>query len=215
MTWAQWVLEYNALMAKETAEMERSVDHSRMMLRAFKTLMVGLLGLKFTGASSSEDALADANFVPLSLLTGQPEVLKHYMEEAEKEAGTEEALQDEAFEEFSAGLHKKLQGKDPGMDLGDIEPLLSEPPTGGWRWNSVDMQEALQSLGVKPRDPARSGAPHIMVNKKGAGAEGVRDDGPAVLWNVSDADAIRLSQAEEDKLRRAMVEAGLSSFDGG
>jgi succinate dehydrogenase flavin-adding protein (antitoxin of CptAB toxin-antitoxin module) len=112
MTRVQWLFEFHSLKDREESLLDA---------------VVSLLGLKIGRKEK---------VVPLSMLVGNPKILQHFAKEAE----TEEAVDDEAFDKFSDLLAK-----------GDLDPLfeLPEEMSPEENWDSPDVQQTLDALGIK------------------------------------------------------------------
>lgn len=119
MTAMQWFFEYYALRRKEREQNQLLQG----LVMAGRKLAVKLLGLDLQ--SYVEGAPESDDFIPLSLLVGQPEVLRAVMEQAEEEADGYAAGNDDDFDAMS----KQLMEASSGMkaDDGDMIPIISEP----------------------------------------------------------------------------------------
>ena len=135
-----------------------------------------MLGLNVLGKKTAKELEQDKKngfegwpkFVPLSFLTGQPEILAHYTKRLEQEARDKAASEDQTFEAFSSALHQFLKtGK--SMDLpGDMVPLLTGDLKDIERnsyWKSEEVQQQLAALGVKPRGESKAVA-HVSSKPK-------------------------------------------------
>jgi hypothetical protein len=136
-----------------------------------RDLLIGLLGLNVLGPKSETERAADVEkgfdptfpkFVPFAFLAGQPEVIKHYLEQAKRRHGEEAAATDEAFEAFSQALLTQIKTGRSGLP-GKMASLLTDDLRDVERnayWKSEEVQLALQSMGVKPRAESKA-VPHI------------------------------------------------------
>lgn len=110
MTDAQWVFEYRALQAKRKEEIEdrkEVLEVQQRMLKAF-------LGLDIVKQADDEVE----RWIPLSLICGNPDLLKTIFEENEREEGARDALNDPEFDEWSERLAK---GELDETDLWPVE----------------------------------------------------------------------------------------------
>jgi hypothetical protein len=102
------------------------------------------------------------------MLTGQPDVIRHYIERMQRDARDKAASEDQTFDAFSSALHQYLKtGK--ASDLpGDMVPLLTGDLKDLERnsyWKSEEVQQQLAALGVKPRGESKAVA-HVTSKPK-------------------------------------------------
>jgi hypothetical protein len=99
-------------------------------------------------------------FTPGAFVFGNHHLLKPLLDRAKKtaddKAAAEAAVSDAAFEEFSKRLARG--------DVGDMEPILN-PDLKNAYWNSLETQQTLMSLGIKPRPADAPAAPHYGKKK--------------------------------------------------
>lgn len=227
MTTAQWLFEYKALHAKETQSLERQAETTRVQFQALRDLLIGVLGLNLMGPKSKIEREQDEaagldpdtpKFVPASILMGQPEVIKHFLDKAKQETPNAEdsTMSDDAFEKFSSELHKHLKGEESDLD-GDMIPLLTadlKDLEQNSYWRSGAAQQALQHLGVKQRPASQSTvAVHLEVKPKVfEGREGSMFSDEALIAmgekprdpNAPEQDP-KLRESELEKYRRALA----------
>lgn len=171
MTEAQWRLEAIGLRKKEDREAKLIGTVANAMLRALRLVLIETLGLNLVPEKEGEkdkrkdDDDATPNFVPLSLLTGQPEVIQKYLEEFDRLASDEAKQSNVAFESFSAALHDSLKGEKTDLDEGDLVPLLTEELDAikqrSSRYSDAAMEQ-LAALGIKVRSDSGD-VPHLEV----------------------------------------------------
>lgn len=89
MTDAQWLFEYHALKQRDDERVE--------MFQAAQKMLVSLLGL-------DHFATQEGQYIPLALLTGQPEILAKLVEEQEQEERAVDAADDPEFDAWSEKL---------------------------------------------------------------------------------------------------------------
>lgn len=155
MTYAQWMFEALALKKREADEAEVTSSLISAFSRILRETLIGVLGLGLVKPKPDAKPEDGTAFVPASFIMGRPEMLKHFLEDMKKEEKTEDALNDEAFEAFSAKLAKG--------DVGDMDPLIvghSGPVDPGAFWASAGAKQMLASMGIKQRTTGRA-APHM------------------------------------------------------
>jgi len=169
MNWEQWLFEALAIRKKEDAAAKTHYDTIKTVLETLQHMAINLLGLNaFSNASEAEGKTSDLpKIIPLAMMVGHPEVLNALMEQSQKDVSEKKAGENEAFEDFSAQLHQQL--KTGASDLpGDMIPILTEEDfqlDHNAYWNSVDVQEMLQNMGVKQRASAKP-VVHIKAASK-------------------------------------------------
>ena len=179
MTTLQWHFEYVALLERERSWIKVASNFLSAMLKGCRELLIHTLGLNLIkrwapaadGTSQSTEASEDActPFIPGSLIWGQPEVVKHYLEDLEKENVAEAAAADKAFDEWSARLARG--------DTADMDPILLGETPPGMKPVSTNWQAMLQRVGVReraPNAPPPETVPHYHVGRKSPAAT----DGP-------------------------------------
>ena len=109
MTDAQWIFELKSLQAVD--------EEKTQVFKAARSMLVSLLGLNlFKRVGDHEDA-----FMPMSLICGNPHILKSLFEENEKDAQAADALEDEEFDAWSEQM--AMGNLDDDM-IPDEEPLI-------------------------------------------------------------------------------------------
>jgi hypothetical protein len=136
MTDLQWKFEYLALQ-------RRDAEHAQM-IQIIQDRIVDMLGLN-VGSVVREGF--DYK-VPLSLLVGNPEMLKTVFEQAQQAAQADDAVNDNSFDEFSKQL---MEATRPGEDIGDIVPFAVPIDTNAVEYKnpylySEEYQSALTTL---------------------------------------------------------------------
>ena len=116
---AQWIFEAYALNKRQADEEKMQIS----ILQAQRQMLSRLLGLDLVQRVGEESD----QFIPLSILCGQPEVMKAVLEEAEAESKIPSALEDPEFDEMSER-----------MAMGDFSDLI---PIEGDTFLPVDQAE--------------------------------------------------------------------------
>ena len=167
MTEAQWLFEYHALRKKEDREFEMGAEVMKAGARILRDTLIGVLGLNLlVPKNEAEAATPDAPaFIPAAALMSNHHLLKIHFEAYQKAAGTETAMADAAFEEFSKKLARG--------DVGDLDPLLLGNLPGGGNvtdyWAQASAKQMLAALGIKPRPTDAPAVPHFGKRPKKVG----------------------------------------------
>lgn len=114
MTDGQWLFEAYAMRKAEQRQVDQRIDQ----FEALKHMLMALLGLDLVeqaGGTGDE-------FIPLSIMCGQPDVMQKVLEERNVESGATDALNDSDFDAFSERL---ARGEDPFAD--DLVPAPESP----------------------------------------------------------------------------------------
>lgn len=167
MNEAQWLFEYYALRKREEDEGNFFITLVRGIVTNLREMLIGLLGLnviKRWVLKPGETAPDVTPFVPLSFLVSKPEMLKHYIDEGEKDDTVVPPEQDAAFEAWSAKLARG--------DVADMDPILIGTPNDDKNlyWRTEAAQQALKAMGVRSTPGiAQTGVPHYTVKKDSDG----------------------------------------------
>lgn len=146
MTDLQWKFEYLALQ-------RRDVEHVQL-LQLIQDRVVDMLGLNVGGVVREGFDYK----VPLSLLIGNPEMLKTVFEQAQQAARAEDVTNDDSFDEFSRQL---MEATKPDEAVGDITPFATPIDVDAVEYKnpylySDEYQSALATLvELKPGKGAR------------------------------------------------------------
>ena len=176
MTAAAWLLEYHALRRKEREEQERQVEMTQLVYTRSRDTLIALFGLNLLGEKTAQERAKDTTegrdpdmpkFVPLSFLTGQPEVMQHYLAQGKRHKAEEAAVSDESFDMISDAILRQAKGEKSGLPSRMAELLTGDltDVTHNAYWKSEEAQQQLASL-VKPRSSDRmtahvSGRPQV------------------------------------------------------
>jgi hypothetical protein len=153
MTDAEWLFEFEALKRKEKMEVEAQVELFKVSAKTLRETLVHVLGLHLfvPKATPTTDDDGSTLFMPAVFLLGNHHLLSAHFKEKEKEADAEAAMNDEAFEAFSAKL--------AAGDYSDLAPIHVEGPDS--YWNTAMGKAALEKLGVRPRAADAPPAPYL------------------------------------------------------
>jgi hypothetical protein len=200
MTEAQWRFEAIGLRKKEDREAKLIGTVANAMLRALRLVLIETLGLNLVpekeGEKKNDDEDATPNFIPLSLLTGQPEVIQKYLEDFDRLASDDAKQSNVAFESFSSALHDSLKGEKNDLDEGDLVPLLTEELDAIKQRSSHYSDAAMEQLaamGIKIRT-ASGEVPHLEV-PEGRLREGGYIDEALLRQEIEDAGKMKRERA--------------------
>lgn len=146
MTTAQWLFELHALRLKEQSESNTMLEVFKQASTVFRRTLVQLLGNDVIDRMThdNEEYIPDeTKIIPLALLTGNPNLMKKWLDTAQQEAAAEAAVVDDEFEELSRKL--------AAQDVGDLDPILFGTMTPADRTyiKSDEYKQALASLGIQ------------------------------------------------------------------
>jgi hypothetical protein len=138
MTRAQWFFEYHAVSAMEQDKLKFTEEIYKATIQA----VIKLLGLNVAAFCDDYDGTQE-KIVPFSMLAGNHHLLPKIMETVKKQLETEKT--------------GAISNPDPISDisvddLGDLDPVLFGDLSFDHKKyvNSIDFQQALKSLGIKP-----------------------------------------------------------------
>lgn len=205
---------------REYEAAKHEAEHFEMQFRGLRDLLVNLLGLAVFGPKSAREKEADRTkgldpdfprIVPLAYLTGQPEVLQHFIDQAKRRVAEDAATTDASFDAISAAILEQIKTGRSALPK-DMARLLTDDLQSIEKnsyWNSEEMQQQLDAVGVRPRVDDRA-VPHIAEIPK---VFKDRQNGGSAL---SEAELIQLGErpakrqrvnidpAELEKYRRAL-----------
>lgn len=153
MTDAQWLLEYTLLREKTQEQEKEIVELVNQTLKAFKHILVNLLGLNVLPTKEDEK---EERIIPLSLMTARREVLDYVLEQMNLDQQTQNVMDDDEFEAMSQAIAK-------GEDLGDMTPLFEvdeELDQQLNEWFTPGRELELRRLGVKIVDDHKNTVHH-------------------------------------------------------
>jgi hypothetical protein len=180
MTWEQWLFEYHALAKKEEAETQVRHETMKTCIRAFREILVGVLGLgQLVPNEEHEKAKKDAKdgeppltpFVPAAFVFGNHHLLQGLIKKVEESEDVKRVTGDEAAD-FEAFSQKLARGEDS-----DIDPILLGEIPNLDQVLIADQRRRAAELGVRTRAPDAPAAPKggrprgVVFDDAAAGAE--------------------------------------------
>jgi hypothetical protein len=182
-------------------------------LRGLRDLLIGILGVAIGDSKEKKNGEMPL-IVPLAYLLGNPEVLQHYSELAERRDAEESSVDDADFDRFSRQLQQQLEQGYSDLP-GDMVPLLTEDLKDIERnsyWHSEAAKVALKSLGIKPRSSSAA-VPHVKARPaamQDRSMAGLVDESELETFGEVPSEKFALSpeerEAEIEKFRRALAE---------
>lgn len=142
----QWAFEYNAILKRE----QQYMDIMPGLMKVIRQMIVDILGLDI-GKVVKDDF---EYVVPLTALTGTPELISAMLDRAKQEAGTQDAVDDDDFDTLSKTLMEQT-APDSDYEDGDIlpfaEPIDTESDSYVNAYLHSDEYQAMFAKLVQPR----------------------------------------------------------------
>lgn len=140
----QWLFEYYALLRRDRQYMDLTHEY----IKTLRKMVIDVLGLDVGKLVDKPDF---EFVVPLTMLTGTPELISEVLKHAQNEAAAEDATADDDFDALSEYLMERTKPDAVPFDDGDMLPFVEPLDTSANTYAQSDEYKVALTKLVRQR----------------------------------------------------------------